>query len=426
MPSEQEWVEAFERLEKGKSSYEAEAKRLGVGKGTVHRRHTQYLDSQVESLRTKRTSLEEAVGGITDEYKRKRQEEEAKLQSALGQLKAKLEKLADEYEKRRQEEEAKLRETLGKQEQESRRRLEKIDAELRAKDAIISEFKRRGLDPIKGLQILKRYSNLDQALGQINREIEEKRGRADKLKDHTKSLVTGIGEKEGHWGELTTKLRLAGQMLQRKQVEDQQMEGELSRKSVLLSQLLDRIRELGDAKSELNAEVRELGEKRDALEEAFDADKKAFDADRASLEEKNATLRNANSELEGMVKGYLQVIDEMKKAEKQREARASAELKKRETEADREFERRQMEVDENIRKRIEEGKTMVEEAVRKETAELMARSAEELETQQRDRGRLTNQQEELRIQNIAMGVQLGEASATIELLKKKIKELKHD
>ncbi|GAH98009.1 unnamed protein product, partial [marine sediment metagenome] len=112
--------------------------------------------------------------------------------------------------------------------------------------------------------------------------------------------------------------------------------------------------------------------------------------------------------------------------EKLREARADAEFEKREREAGEEFERRKMEADEDIRNYREEGKKIVDEEVKRETAERMARSAEELERRNKVCGRLINQQEELRIQNIALATQLGETSATLELLKKKIKELEHD
>ncbi|GAI41348.1 unnamed protein product, partial [marine sediment metagenome] len=98
---------------------------------------------------------------------------------------AELHNIEQECEKKTHE----AKKNFDKQEHEVKRRLEKTNAELRAKDAVLSEFKRRGLDPTKGLQILKRHSDLDQALGQINREIEEKKGRADKLEEHIRGLL---------------------------------------------------------------------------------------------------------------------------------------------------------------------------------------------------------------------------------------------
>ena len=48
MPIEREWAEAFRRLDSGISSYEAEAKRLGVGKGTVYRHHIAELQRRID------------------------------------------------------------------------------------------------------------------------------------------------------------------------------------------------------------------------------------------------------------------------------------------------------------------------------------------------------------------------------------------
>jgi len=47
MPTEREWAEAFKRLDSEISSYEAEAKRLGVGKGTVYRHHIAELQRKI-------------------------------------------------------------------------------------------------------------------------------------------------------------------------------------------------------------------------------------------------------------------------------------------------------------------------------------------------------------------------------------------
>ncbi|GAI62255.1 unnamed protein product, partial [marine sediment metagenome] len=67
----------------------------------------------------------------------------------------------DEYKRKRQEEGAKLQEALGKQEQEGRRRLDRINTELEAKEKLIPEAAKRGLTLEQYLEIVKRVPDLD-------------------------------------------------------------------------------------------------------------------------------------------------------------------------------------------------------------------------------------------------------------------------
>jgi len=89
MPTELEWAEAFRRLDSEKSSYEAEAKRLGVGKGTVYRHHITALQLRINVKKAE-------LSRITDELSKAQQslqtlvKERRRLEGEIGQAREKL------------------------------------------------------------------------------------------------------------------------------------------------------------------------------------------------------------------------------------------------------------------------------------------------------------------------------------------------
>jgi chromosome segregation ATPase len=96
MPTEREWAEAFKRLDSEISSYEAEAKRLGVGKGTVYRHHTAELQrrineekSELSRVRDELTKARQKLWKLESEKKRI----EGDLSQARGKLSATLQEL---------------------------------------------------------------------------------------------------------------------------------------------------------------------------------------------------------------------------------------------------------------------------------------------------------------------------------------------
>ena len=98
MLSEREWADSFERLEKGESSYEQEARRLGVGKGTVHRHHMEYLRHKIEEARSelersiaKQTEVKGRLAELEQEYARREQQKKTELEQKLGPLRKELE-----------------------------------------------------------------------------------------------------------------------------------------------------------------------------------------------------------------------------------------------------------------------------------------------------------------------------------------------
>jgi predicted nucleic acid-binding Zn-ribbon protein len=89
MPTELEWAEAFKRLDSGESSYETEAKRLGVGKGTVYRHHIATLQRRINVKKSE-------LSRITDELSKAQQslqtlvKERRRLEGEIGQAREKL------------------------------------------------------------------------------------------------------------------------------------------------------------------------------------------------------------------------------------------------------------------------------------------------------------------------------------------------
>jgi len=89
MPTELEWAEAFKRLDSGESSYETEARRLGVGKGTVYRHHIAALQRRINVKKSE-------LNRITDELSKAQQslqtliKERRRLEGEIGQAREKL------------------------------------------------------------------------------------------------------------------------------------------------------------------------------------------------------------------------------------------------------------------------------------------------------------------------------------------------
>ena len=334
----------------------------------------------------------EKLAGIEQEYERKKLAKEKELQDALSPLETKLAGLNSEYEKRKQEEETKLQEDLSKRERDNKLRIEKIDAELRAKDALVPEAAKRGLTLEQYLEIVKRVPDLDAEVSRkegVSKEWDEalleKQKRHDKLDRQNKEM-------EEHWSELTTKLRFAGQLLQHNQVENQQLQEKISRHLALLDQLSNQVRELMGARTKLNIEVQEIEKKNSALEEKNVDLKKALD----SLEERNAWLMESNTKLESALKQYLLENDKVKAAEIKREAQVDAEFNERKSKINRDIEK-------YIGEAVEKAKKLVKEKIKEmahETREEVARRNELAETS--------------RIRIISLATQLGDLEGKLK------------
>jgi len=155
MPADEEWNEAFARLDRGESSYRGEAGRLGVEPSTVMRRYWKYLESRIESLRRERAGLEGAVAdargkldGLREEYERRETEERARLEQRLQDLRAEVEK--------------------------ARGQLEEI---RRQRDELCAEAKKQGLSLGEALACIRRSSDLK---GMV-KALEEKHAKVSKL-----------------------------------------------------------------------------------------------------------------------------------------------------------------------------------------------------------------------------------------------------
>jgi len=89
MPTEREWVGAFRRLDSGLSSYEAEAKRLGVGKGTVYRHHIAELQRRIDMKKSELSRIMVELSR-TQQNLEALQREKMRLEGEISQAREKL------------------------------------------------------------------------------------------------------------------------------------------------------------------------------------------------------------------------------------------------------------------------------------------------------------------------------------------------
>jgi len=215
MPTEREWTEAFRRLDKGESSYESEAKRLGVGKGTVYRHHIQELQRMVNRERSELSRVSEELSKakqrlamLEAEHKQKRQALEQSLQIRVKELSSKLQALEEEK-KRVEGEISRSREKLSATLQELNRvlttqeRLKNLGVD---KVASLTEFvegyealgfsaqqvqklvvwrqslAKMGIDPDKVFELAKKRRSLEGQISELEKERRRVEGIVKKLK----------------------------------------------------------------------------------------------------------------------------------------------------------------------------------------------------------------------------------------------------
>ncbi len=263
MSTDAEWREAFGRIDRGETSYRDEAKRLGTNPATFQRRYLNYLESRVGLVRGEHARLEgvvastkEKLDGLAGKYEKKNQElavesarkkrvAEAEFQGALKSLRAKL-----------AGEEVKLKGSLTGKEQESKRRLERIDAEIEAKNAVITEFKKRGLEPTRGLELLKEHEDLCGELSRMGGLLESVNSsiEASKRQQHEEDRVTASQRKEAakRWEDFID--RKKGQSTEL----SQRIDEKVSREKRLNEKLSDAGRMIDAADQTLSARQRQI------------------------------------------------------------------------------------------------------------------------------------------------------------------------
>ena len=221
MPTEREWAEAFRRLDKGESSYESEAKRLGVGKGTVYRHHIMELQrmvnrerSELSRVREEMSKAEHRLAMLEAEYKQKRQVLEQSLQIRVKELSSMLQALEEEK-KRVEGEISRSREKLTVNLQELNRvittqeRLKNLGVD---KVVSLTEFvegyealgfsaqqvqklvvwrqslAKMGIDPDKLFELAKKRRSLEGQISGLEKERRRVEGIVKKLKEEQRRL----------------------------------------------------------------------------------------------------------------------------------------------------------------------------------------------------------------------------------------------
>jgi len=221
MATEREWAEAFRRLDKGESSYESEAKRLGVGKGTVYRHHIMELQrmvnrerSELSRVREEMSKAEHRLAMLEAEYKQKRQVLEQSLQIRVKELSSMLQALEEEK-KRVEGEISRSREKLTVNLQELNRvittqeRLKNLGVD---KVVSLTEFvegyealgfsaqqvqklvvwrqslAKMGIDPDKLFELAKKRRSLEGQISGLEKERRRVEGIVKKLKEEQRRL----------------------------------------------------------------------------------------------------------------------------------------------------------------------------------------------------------------------------------------------
>lgn len=95
-------IEAFRRIEAGESSYGKEADQLGIGQGTLHRRHMKHYEKQIEASKGELMRIEGQTKKLrTDfellepKYQKKSEQLQKEFQEKKAVLENKLQKLED-------------------------------------------------------------------------------------------------------------------------------------------------------------------------------------------------------------------------------------------------------------------------------------------------------------------------------------------
>jgi len=192
MPTEREWAEAFRRLDSGLSSYEAEAKRLGVGKGTVYRHHIAELQRKINM---KKSEFNRIMIELTKASQKLREleKEKKKLEDEIHQARGKLSTTIQElnralstYERLKRVGVAKLSslaefvgsyEALGF----SAQQVQKLAAWRQS----LAEM---GLDPDKLEDFIKKKGSLESQISELEKERKRVESILKKLKDEHRQL----------------------------------------------------------------------------------------------------------------------------------------------------------------------------------------------------------------------------------------------
>lgn len=341
MPESGAWLEAFGRIVRGQSSLREEAEGLGVNHTTVMRRFQAWTEGEVERARSEFAQLHEAtqrVRGELDnlkrEYDRKKAEAEAKLRSDMGKM--------DEE----------LRRATVKAEGDHKKRMSELDAELSAKEELLHEFKKVGLEPTQGLVLLKKDRDLDKAIAWKSERLKALERKAADLEQNTKDMKENHDAWRWHRDaarEETTKAeakyRWLVQNIQNKQVEMNTIStylNDLEEKRSALEPLVDNLRrehgelvnerdKLIDAIESLRVRHTQLSSDYDQLHSQFDQLlAKAKHVDDEAVEKISRRLDRADIAFEAKCKALYEEL-----ARRRREGEVEVEKQIRELAGDR-------------------------------------------------------------------------------------------
>ena len=189
MPTELEWAEAFRRLDSGESSYETEARRLGVGKGTVYRHHIAALQRRINVKKSE-------LNRITDELSKAQQslqtliKERRRLREKLSAVLQELNRVLATYERLKNlglDKVASLTEFIDGYEALgfSAQQVQKLAAWRQS-------LEKMGIDPDNLGEFVEKRGSLQKQLSELEKERRRLNGTVKKLKNEHRRLFEKI------------------------------------------------------------------------------------------------------------------------------------------------------------------------------------------------------------------------------------------
>jgi len=189
MPTELEWAEAFRRLDSGESSYETEARRLGVGKGTVYRHHIAELQRRINVKKSE-------LSRVTDELSKAQQslqtliKERRRLREKLSAVLQELNRVLATYERLKNlglDKVASLTEFIDGYEALgfSAQQVQKLAAWRQS-------LEKMGIDPDNLGEFVEKRGSLQKQLSELEKERRRLNGTVKKLKNEHRRLFEKI------------------------------------------------------------------------------------------------------------------------------------------------------------------------------------------------------------------------------------------
>ena len=435
---------AIPEIEKGTDSYGKAAKRIGVGKATVYRRHITLLTAQVTGLKDRRDKTQTEVKGLEKTY---------------GDLEPRYRKKHEDLEAKYQEKKSRLEGSYQKLEANLKGQIEKLNQE---QAEIKSVFEAEGLGWNEGIQLLRNVRNLRDELNSLqakiakyttelsNWEKEAKRSRSTilQLRDQLSDLRECVEREEVAFDVLLGEISSARDQLYAIREEERRLAeraknfrgiivtGKLGKRKASLQaeiiSLAEETRRLKASVEFLTGKIKDLKAEREILQSGKEEDIKKFNeiAERIVTEAKQESeqiLAAAEEERKRTLAEGSVARKELNAALKKKTEFLKEELQQLNIDVKRE-ERRKAEIEEECERRVEEAheqaKLIVEGAELKR--EKILKEAEELIDRLKEKSTLEAEEPEMKLPRMAPKEEILTKLASMEKSLDKIEERRRE